>query len=317
MFSLRQESLRPDVTCLSRLVCIFIRALLAILGFLVCYTSVCQSQNWTPSEKQAVNQIAQGNPGDFSDHTSAIGDAFIERLLSGGFREADPAHNLDVHGIVISNAVFQKALNIHFEVLYRVTFEHCQFQKGLDFSGSQFDRDLVFDNATFGTATSYPQKSSDDGSDPAVQFINATVHGTVSIQNGDFYLPVDFTKAHVKELDIENANYTSPDQDDPDLDLSAVSVESDLSLSVKATQPRKVDAALLSVGRLASLGTPGAAGKGFFATNEFYLANSHFQKMTIYGFKQWTGNQQAGAVSLDGFSFQEISLPCDGKFCSA
>lgn len=316
MLTLHLGSLRSGLHGWPRIRCFVPAFSVFSLSLSIGCTSVCQGQNWTPAEKQAVTQIAQGNPGDFSDRSSAVSDVFIERLLSGGFKDADPSHNMAIHGIVISNAIFQKAINIHFEVPYRVIFEQCQFQKGLDFSGSQFDRDLVFDNTTFGTTTSYPQKSSDDDSDPAVQFINATVNGTVSIQNGAFYLPVDFTKAHIKELDIENANYASANQDDPDLDLSAVSVESDLSLSVKTTQPRKVDAALLNVGRLASLGTPGTAGKGFFATNEFYLANSHFQKITIYGFKQWLANRQASAVSLDGFSFQEIGLPCDGKFCS-
>jgi hypothetical protein len=292
---------------------------LVLLGFPG--TVICQKEDWTAAEKRAIGQLAQGEPADFSGTTGVVSDRFVEKLLSGGFKSADPSHNLDVHGVTISNAVFQEAVNVNFEVPYRVVFDHCQFQKGLDFSGSQFHKDLVFDSDSFGTPTSYapaspaPAASADD-SDSAVQLINATVNGTVSLESPVFYVPVDFTKAHVKELDITNAAFMSGDPDDSDLDLSALSVESDLSLTVKSAQPRMVEGQLLNVGRLASFGR---FGTGFFATKEFDFADSRFQKLTIYGFDQWRANPQKGAVSLDGFSFQEINLHdcASGKNCGA
>jgi hypothetical protein len=277
---------------------------------------LCQKEDWTPAEKRAIGQLAQGAPADFSGASGVVSDKFVETLLSGGFKSADASHNIDLHGVTISKAVFHEAVTVNFEVPYRVVFDHCQFQKGLDFSGSQFDKDLVFDGSSFGTSTSYTAAASADDSDQAVQFINANVNGTISFESPVFYVPVDFTKAHVKELDITNAAFMSGDPDDSDLDLSALSVESDLSLTVKTTQPRTVEAQLLSVGRLASFGR---FGTGFFATSEFDFDDSRFQKLTIYGFDQWRANPQAGAVSLDGFSFQEINLHdcASGKNCGA
>jgi hypothetical protein len=311
MSCLNLESVRSTFNCSPLVGCIL--ALLAFFGF----SAAGQGQDSTPAEKLAARQIAQGNPGDFSTPTRVVTDAFVEELLSGRFKfkDADASRNIDVHGVTISNAVFQEPISINFEVPYRVVFDHCQFQKGIDFSGSQFDKDLVFSGSSFGTETSPVQTDSADDSDHAVQLINATIKGTVSFESGVFYLPVDFTKAHVKELDIENATFASTAQDDPDLDLSALTVGSDLSLSVKTAQPRMVEAQLLSVGRLAAFGR---TGMGFFATREFFLADSHFQKLTIYEFEQWRANPQKGAVTLDGFSFQEINLYCNGaKPCDA
>ena len=307
MFSHSLRSARPNFRGPSVSACVSVFVLITFLGV---SRVGCQNQELTPTEKRAILQIAQGNAGDFSGLTPSVDGAFIEKLLSGGFKINDPSHNMDVHGIKISNAVFPEELDIDFEVPYRVTFDHCHFQQGLDFSGSQFDRDLVFDHSTFGTSTSYPLNDSDQDSPPAVRFINATVNGTVSIQSADFYLPLDFTKAHVKELDIEDAVFESADQDDPDLDVSALSVSSDLSLSVKAAQPRKVEAQLLNVGRLASLGRTGT---GFFATSEFFLADARFQKINVYEFEQWEANAVKGALTLDGFSFHELSLSSNGK----
>jgi hypothetical protein len=276
--------------------------LLAFVGF--SSAALSQAQNWTPAENRAVSQITQGGAGDFSDPAPVVSNAFVKTLLSGGFKDSDKSHNLDIDGITISNAVFQEQVNVHFEVLYRVVFDHCQFQNGLDFSGSLFDKDLVFTGSSFGTPASYTSASSADDP-PVAQFINATVKGTVSFDSAVFDVPVDFTKAHVKELDITNTVFESNDQDDPDLDLSAVSVETDLSVSVKTTQPRNVQAQLLSVGRLLFLGS---SGTGFFATREFNLADGHFQKVVVDGFPQWQANSQPGVVSLDGFSFNEINL---------
>jgi hypothetical protein len=307
MFSHRVRSLRLCFRVSSIFSRVSVFVLLTLLGV---PSVVCQSQELTPTEKRAITQIAQGDSGDFSGHTPVVDGAFVQKLLSGGFKSNDPSHSMDVHGIKISNAVFPEELDIDFEVPYRVTFDHCHFEQGLDFSGSQFDKDLVFDHSTFGTSTSYPLKDSDKDSPPGVRFINATVNGTVSIQSGDFYIPIDFTKAHVKELDIEDALFESADQDDPDLDVSALSVSSDLSLSVRAAQPRKVEAQLLNVGRLASFGRTVT---GFFATNEFFLADARFQKITVYEFEQWKANAVKGALTLDGISFRELSLSSNGK----
>jgi hypothetical protein len=285
---------------------ILIRGVLVVLLAWLSFSRAApvQAQNWTPAENRALTQITQGSAGDFSDPPPVVSNAFVQTLLSGGFKDSDKSHNLDIDGITISNAVFQEQVNVHFEVPYRVVFDHCQFQNGLDFSGSLFDKDLVFAASSFGTPASYASTSSADDP-PVVQFINATVNGTVNFDSAVFDVPVDFTKAHAKELDITNTVFESHDQDDPDLDLSAVSVETDLSLSVKAAQPRNVQAQLLSVGRLLFLGS---SGTGFFATRDFNLADSHFQKIDIYGFAQWPANAQPGAISLDGFSFNELNL---------
>jgi hypothetical protein len=289
----------------SRSGCIPIRCVVVLLASLgLSSAALGQSQNWTPAENRALTQITQGSAGDFSDPTPVVSNAFIQSLLSGGFKDADKSHHLDIDGITISNAVFQEQVNVHFEVPYRVVFDHCQFQNGLDFSGSLFDKDLVFTGSNFGTPASYTSTSSADDP-PVAQFINATVKGTISFDSAVFDVPVDFTKAHVKELDITNTVFESNDQDDPDLDLSAVSVGTDLSLSVKAAQPRNVQAQLLSVGRLLFLG---GSGTGFFATREFNLADGHFQKVVVNGFSQWQANPQPGVISFDGFSFNELVL---------
>ena len=282
-----------------------IRRLLVLLTFVgLSSAALGQAPTWTPAENRALTQITQGSAADFSDPTPVVSNAFVQTLLSGGFKDADKSHNLDIDGITISNAVFQEQVNVHFEVPYRVVFQNCRFQQGLDFSGSLFDKDVVFTGSSFGTPASYTSTSSADDP-PVVQLINATVKGTVSFDSAVFDVPVDFTKTHVKELDITNTVFESNDQDDPDLDLSAVSVETDLSLSVKTAQPRQVQAQLLSVGRLLFLGS---SGTGFFATREFNLADSHFQKIDIYAFARWLANSQPGAISLDGFSFQELNL---------
>jgi hypothetical protein len=284
-----------------------------VVSFGLFSAALGQAQNWTPAENRAVTQITQGSPGDFSDPIPVVSNAFVQTLLSGGFKDADKSHSLDIDGVTISNAVFQEQVNVHFEVPYRVVFQNCQFQNGLDFSGSLFDKDLVFTGSSFGTPASYTSTGSADDP-PVAQLINTTVKGTVSFDSAVFDVPVDFTKAHVKELDITNTVFESNDQDDPDLDLSAVNVETDLSLSVKTAQPRNVQAQLLSVGRLLFLG---GSGTGFFATREFNLADGHFQKVVVNGFPQWLANPQEKAINLDGFSFNELNLDdCHkGKQC--
>lgn len=284
---------------------ILVRGVLVLLAFASLSSAArCQAPNWTAAENRALLQITQGSDGDFSDRVPVVSSAFIQTLLSGGFKDADKSHNLDIDGITISNAVFQEPINVHFEVPYRVVFKDCQFQNGLDFSGSLFDKDLVFTGSSFGTSTSYTAAASSDDS-PVVQLINATVKGTVSFDSAVFDAPVDFTKAHVKELDITNTVFGSNDQDDPDLDLSAVSVETDVSLSVKTAQPRNVQAQMLSVGRLLFLGN---SGTGFFATKQFNLAGGQFQKIDIYGFAQWQANHETKSISFDGFSFKQLNL---------
>lgn len=291
------------------------RALALLACFGLSSAALGQTQSWSPAENRALTQITQGSAGDFSDPTPVVSNAFVQALLSGGIKDANTSHNLAIDGITISHAVFKEQVNVHFEVPYRVVFQNCQFQNGLDFSGSLFDKDLVFTGSSFGTPASYASASSADDP-PVVQFINATINGTVSFDSAVFDAPVDFTKAHVKELDITNTVFESNDQDDPDLDLSAVSVETDLSLSVKTAQPRQVQAQMLSVGRLLFLGS---SGTGFFATREFNLADGHFQKVVVNGFDQWLANPQAHAVTLDGLSLQEINLyDCHkNKQCSA
>ncbi len=260
-----------------------------------------QPQSSTAVEKRALSELVQGNPGDFSDKARVVDEDFLEKLLSGGFKDVDRAHNLDLHGVTISNAIFQDPVNINFDVPYRVTFDHCEFRQGIDLSGSQFAKDLVFNASSFGTSQAGAGSDAGNG----VEFINASVAGTVVFTNPEFYIPVDFTKARLRELNIINATFASPSADDPDLDLTALHVDNDLSLSVNSAQPRQVVAQFLVVNGSTSFGRSGV---GFFATKELDLTNSRFQNLAFYGFSQWQANPSAGAVSLDGFSFQEVTL---------
>jgi hypothetical protein len=275
-------------------------------------SSVCQSQQLTPSEQLILHRLAEGGEADLSDAafgTRKISTGLINKLLSGGLKSLDPAGNMSLYGIVIKNAVFDDQVNIHFEVPYSVQFKKCKFNGGIDFSGSQFDKGLDFDTVVFGLSPEdIALAPADYDAEVGVEFSNATVNGTLSFENIFFYAPVDFTKAHVKELDIAGATYGWDRTDDPDIDLTATKVDSDLTLSVakEQRQPRKVHAQFLNVGGSASLGGDKS---GFFATHDFDLTYSHFQNLAIYGLHHWLNRAHDGSASLDGFSFQEISFP--------
>ena len=303
MYHFTSRFARSAFNSRARLRCILLLVALAAVPF----PAVCQDRNWTPSEKKAVSELADGGDANFSNQKSAVSDDFVEKLLSGGFKSSDPAHNMEVHGITISNAVFQEPITVNFDVPYRVTFDHCEFQKGIDFSGSQFSKDLVFNSSIFGPSTAPAGADSANGSDVALQFIGATVNGALSFKNSVFQIPVDFTKAHVKELHLDDDTFASADQDDPDLDLTAARVESDFSVSAKTAQPHEVVAQFFSVGGSASLGKDSAP---FFGTKNFDLTYTRFQNLDIHGFDQWrSNNSQSCAISLDGFMFQEIYIP--------
>lgn len=278
--------------------------------------AVCEGYGLTPIERKAIRQLVDGGDADFSDPSRVVSDQFIEKLLSGGFKKLDADHNMEVHGITIKNAVFQEPITLNFDIPYRVTFDHCEFQKGIDFSGSQFNKDLVFDSSTFGLPASASKGATPETSDVALEFIGATVKGSISFRSSTFWVPVDFTKAHVKELHIDDASFSSADTSDPDLDLTEARVDSDFSASAKGEQPREVVAQFFSVGGSASFGNGNSA---FFGLKNFDLTYSHFQNLDIHGFDQWRAKQEATpdncVVSLDGFSFQEIYIP--GKDTSA
>ncbi len=274
--------------------------------------AVCQNPQLTSSEQLILHRLAEGGEADLSDAafgTRKISTGLINKLLSGGLKSLDPAGNMSLYGIVIKNAVFDDQVNIHFEVPYSVQFRNCRFDGGIDFSGSQFDKSLDFDSVVFGLSPEDMAMATDNyDAEVSVEFANATVNGTLSFQSIFFYAPVDFTKAHVKELDIVEATYGWDRTDDPDIDLTATRVDSDLTLSVAKgqRQPRKVHAQFMNVGGSASFGS----GKsGFFGSREFDLTYSRFQNLAIYGLNRWLNHAQEGSASLDGFSFQEISFP--------
>jgi hypothetical protein len=285
----------------------FVLALAALTS-----SSVCQSLQLTPSEQLILHRLAEGGEADLSDAafgTRKISTGLINKLLSGGLKSLDPAGNMNLYGIVIKNAVFDDQVNIHFEVPYSVQFTKCKFNGGIDFSSSQFDKGLNFDTVVFGLAPDeIALAPADYDAEVAVEFSNATVNGTLSFQNIFFYAPVDFTKAHVKELDIVGATYGWDRTDDPDIDLTATRVDSDLTLSIAKDQrqPRRVHAQFLNAGGSASLGGDKS---GFFATHDFDLTYSHFQNLSIFGLPHWLNRAHDGSASLDGLSFQEIYFP--------
>jgi hypothetical protein len=301
--------------CLGLAVSIFCRAFrtgwLFALALAACANqSVCQSPQLTSAEQLILRRLADGGEADLSDAafgTRKISTGLINKLLSGGLKSLDPAGNMNLYGIAIKNAVFEDQVNIHFEVPYSVQFKNCRFVDGIDFSGSQFDKDLNFDSDVFGLSpedlTTAP--ASYDSSEVGVEFTGATVNGTLSFLKGFFYAPIDLTKAHAKELDLTDATYGWTGQD-PDIDLTASRVDSDLSLSVGARQPKQVTAQFLNVGGSASFGNGKTA---FFATHNFDLTYTHFQNLAIYGLPHWLSRAHDESASLDGFSFQEISFP--------
>ena len=259
--------------------------------------SVCQNPQLTSSEQLILHRLAEGGEADLSDvafGTRKISTGLINKLLSGGLKSLDPAGSMSLYGIVIKNAVFDDQVSIHFEVPYGVQFKKCRFDGGIDFTGSQFDKDLDFDTDAFGLSPEdIAMAPADYYSEVGVEFANATVNGTLRFQNIFFYAPVDFTKAHVKELDIVEATYGWDRTDDPDIDLTATRVDSDLTLSVAKgqRQPRRVHAQFLNVGGSATLGE----GKsGFFATHEFDLTYSHFQNLAVYGLQHWLNHARDG-----------------------
>jgi hypothetical protein len=303
--------------CLGLMVSIFCRAfrigwMLALALAACADRSVCQNPQLTSAEQLILHRLAEGGEADLSDAafgTRKISTGLINKLLSGGLKSLDPAGNMSLYGIVIKNAVFEDQVNIHFEVPYSVQFKKCRFDGGIDFSGSQFDKSLDFDSVVFGLSSEdMAMAPANYDAEVSVEFANATVNGTLSFQNIFFYAPVDFTKAHVKELDIVEATYGWDRTDDPDIDLTAVRVDSDLTLTVAKGQrhPRIVHAQFLSVGGSASLG---GSKSGFFATQDFDLTYSRFQNLAVYGLQHWLNRAHDGSASLDGFSFQEISFP--------
>ncbi len=274
--------------------------------------SFCQNPQLSTSEQLILHRLAEGGEADLSDAafgTRKISTGLINKLLSGGLKSLDPVGNMNLYGIVIKNAVFEDQVSLHFEVPYSVQFKKCRFDGGIDFSGSVFDKSLDFDSVVFGLSPEdMAMAPADYDAEVSVEFTNATVNGTLSFQNIFFFAPVDFTKAHVKELDITNATYGWDRTDDPDIDLTATRVDSDLTLSVAKgqRQPRRVHAQFLNVGGSASFGGDKS---GFFAILDFDLTYSHFQNLAVYGLQHWLNRAHPKSASLDGFSFQEISFP--------
>jgi hypothetical protein len=277
-------------------------------------SSFCQNQTLTTlttSEQLILHRLIEKGEADLSDAAFGgrkISTDLINKLLSGGLKSMDPAGNMNVYGIVISHAVFEDQVTIGFEVPYRVQFNSCRFKAGIDFSGSQFNKDLVFNSDVFGPSPEdLAMAITPDNSNPEVEFTNAVVNGTLSFQKSFFYAPLDFTKAHVKELDITDAIY-GWEGGDPEIDLTATHVDSDLNLSIAEgqRQPHKVHAQFLNAGGSTSLGDDKV---GFFAIHDFDLTYSHFQNLVIYRLSHWLDRAHKDSASLDGFSFQEISFP--------
>ena len=298
---------------------VFIHHLSALLLILTFVSVDCRALDLTRTEKFVLEKLRREEIADLRAFSSdpknqVLSHQFVEDLLAGRYNDS----NIVRRGVRIANAVFDQAITVDSEIPYRVEFSNCTFNAGLDFSGSQFDKDLLFENAQF-IAVAQGANSPDDGDSGEVLFIGATVKGTLTFSStgdGPFYttkfaLPVDFTRLQAggvvvyADFDFEQSNESSPD-----LDLSEANVISDFSITVFKDPPRYVEAQFLKVGGLMTLGSDGSAPQSavteFLPTMEFDLLQSHFQSVTIYGFNQWLHPNRAGSVSLDGVSFQYV-----------
>jgi hypothetical protein len=302
----------------------------ALLLAFACATR-CHGIDQSPAEKFVLEKLQSGEAADleqFSPQGKAevLGHEFVEDLLAGRYNNA----NIIRDGIRISNAEINNTVFVGSEVLTRVRFASCTFDGGIDFSGSQFDKDLVFENVTFKTYS-----SSDDDNSNQVQLIGTTVKGTlefISAGSGatEFDIPVDFTRLQAGVL-IVNANFDFNQSADsnPDLDLTEAYVSSDFSLSVVKDRPRYVQSQFLKVDGSMTLGSaplsPQSPAGGFLPTAGFDLSHSRFQALTIFNFQQWCqpGSDKtcvsggSGRVGLDGFSFQYLYIDQAGEQSAA
>jgi len=296
---------------------VFFRRLF-ILGLILTFTGVpaCRGLDLTRAEKFVLETLKQGNVADLDDSSTkdhVLSHQFVEDLLTGRYSEG----NIGRKGVRIAHAVFKQSIAVQHEVPYRVEFQNCTFNAGIDFSGSQFDGDLLFENSSF-TGPVQGAESSDDDEPDEVLLIGTTVKGTLTFSSDEsgsteFDVPLDLTRLQAGAL-VLNANFDVKDSDesDPDLDLTEAYVASDFSLSVVTDRPKYVGAEFLKVDGLMTLGSaPSAqsAGEGFFPISEFDLSHTRFQSLTIYGFnQQWLNPSTEGSASLDGFSFQYLYI---------
>ena len=291
----------------------------------------------TSTEAFVLHELKNGRAADLSDKAPSdrvLGQEFVERLVTGGYPDAE----LERRGVRITHAIFKEKIIVSGTVVpFRVWFEHCIFERGIDFGYTTFDRDLSLEGSQFGVppsvGASFPGQD-----DSEVSFVGMKVFGTTVFSGATFYSQVDFTyveigsdflfddvKDHANGIaDFENTKIKGPAffrrdsfagilrLNDAELfelfiedftsavDLDLMQAHVERKLSIKNIQLNSWKARfLMSNGevRLDRITPVGLVD----------LAHSRFQNIAITGFEEWL-KLKPGTMNLEGFSFDGVDI---------
>jgi len=159
----------------------------------------------TPTEEFVLHEIKAGKEVDLSLRAHkdgrALGEEFVERLVTGEYSNAQ----IQRRGVRINGAIFKHTLFVSSTVVpFRLWLTSCAFQGGVDFSYTQFLRELSLEGSVFGTS---PSQSAANG-DLEAFFAGMKVEGSANFSGTVFYIPLDFTDSQIQDyLSFDKVNY--------------------------------------------------------------------------------------------------------------
>jgi hypothetical protein len=289
----------------------------------------------TPAEEFVLRELKAGREANLSKvepKNRVLTHEFVEKLITGGY----PDPEIQRRGVSIVYAVVKEPLEVSSTAVpFRVWLKFCEFEGGIDFSYTRFERDLSFEGSRFGNSSGGPEAVSSNQEVQAF-FVGMKTAGTATFSQTSFFVPVDFTyaefgtdlvfddvdfqvEADFEELMVEGPVFFRRDHFGEGLDLADAdlfelfledpvsAVELDLSqthikrgASLKDVELSSWKAGSLIADGLVKLDMVRSSGP-------VNLAHSHFQNLTLTGFDEWL-KLKPGMLNLEGFSFDTLDI---------
>jgi len=146
------------------------------------------------AEKYVLQELIEGKEADLSPFPRdqrVLSNEFVQKLLTDGFRDPE----IRRRGVAINKAIFKETLEVSsMTVPYRVWLRSCDFDRGIDFSHTQFASDLSLEFSQFGVS-SPSDPSEAKNSDTQAFFEGMRVANEADFSHSVSYVPVDFTGA--------------------------------------------------------------------------------------------------------------------------
>jgi len=170
-------------------------SVISVLALACLFVPVLTSQELRPNPEQFVlEQLKAGKEADlisFAPSRRILSHEFVVNLIAGEY----PNPEIQRHGVSIHHAVLKETLEVGaITVPFRVWLHDCDFEKGVDFGGTRFARDLSLGGSGFGAASSTAQANSVNTSGIAY-FEGMVVEGTADFSNTLFHLTPNFEYA--------------------------------------------------------------------------------------------------------------------------